>query len=106
MEMMTPYFRAIQVSDTVTFVNLIRKGKSCGEERRIRLNFIKNSSSDWGIMLVNEKNETIVNLSTRDSDICKIVTELEGKTLAIAVFHSREQHVYDIYLYGFSRIGC
>jgi hypothetical protein len=74
MEMMTPDFRAIQVSDTVTFVNLIRKEKGCSEERRIRLNFIKNSSSDWGIMLVNEKNETIVNLSTRDSDICKIVT--------------------------------
>lgn len=98
MEMMTPDFRAIQVSDTVTFVNLIRKEKGCGEERRIRLNFIKNSSSDWGIMLVNEKNETIVNLSTRDSDICKIVTELEGKILAIAVFHSKEQHAYDIYM--------
>ena len=41
MEMMTPDFRAIQVSDTVTFVNLIRKEKGCGEERRIRLNFIK-----------------------------------------------------------------
>ena len=35
MEMMTPDFRAIQVSDTVTFVNLIRKEKGCGEERSI-----------------------------------------------------------------------
>ena len=98
MEMMKPDFCVIQVSDTVTFVNLLREGKGCGEERRIRLNFIKNNSSNWGIMLVNEKNETIVKLSTKDSDICRIVTELEGKILAIAVYHSRQEHVYDIYM--------
>lgn len=98
MKMMKPEFDAIQVSDTARFVNLLRKGKSCGEERKIRLNFIRNSSSSWGIVLVNEKGMTITNLSTNDSDICKIVTELDDEILAIAVYHSKQQHVYDIYM--------
>lgn len=98
MKMMKPEFDAIQVSDTATFVNLIRSGKGCGEERKIRLNFIKNCSSDWGIMLVSEKGETFTNLSKRDSDICKVVAVLGDEILAIAVYHSRDQHVYDIYM--------